>query len=51
MWVISPCSRRKPRGTFIQAFAVTMKNADAIPEIATGTPASQCARGDSRSQP
>ena len=51
MCVIRPCSRRKPRGTFIHAFAVTMKKADAMPDIATGTPVSQCTRGDSRSQP
>ena len=37
MCVRSPCSKRKPRGTFIHAFAVTMKNADAIPASATGT--------------
>jgi hypothetical protein len=49
--VIRPCSSRKPRGTFIHAFAVTMKKAEAIPEIATGTPARKCARGESRSQP
>lgn len=51
MCVIWPCSSRKPRGTFIHAFAVTMKNAEAIPDTATGIPASQCARGDSRSHP
>ena len=51
MCVMWPWLSVKPRGTFIQALAVTMKKAEATPETATGTPESQCARGESRSQP
>jgi hypothetical protein len=51
MCVSRPCVSVNPRGTFIQALAVTMKNADAMPDSAIGNPLSQCARGDSRSQP
>jgi hypothetical protein len=51
MWLIRPCSSRKPRGTFIHALAVTMKNAEPIPETAIGRPASQWTRGVRRSQP
>ena len=50
-WVTRPWSRWNPRGTFIQALAVTMKKADAQPTVATGKPASQCALGGSRFQP
>ena len=51
VWTIRPWRRVKPRGTFIQALAVTMKNAEPIPASAIGKPLSQCARGERRSQP
>jgi len=39
--VTRPWTIWKPRGTFIQALAVTMKNAEATAEIAIGIPDSQ----------
>jgi hypothetical protein len=33
-----PCTIWNPRGTFIHAFAVTMKNADATEDSAIGSP-------------
>jgi hypothetical protein len=50
-WVTRPWTIWNPRGTFIQALAVTMKNAEATAEIAIGMPDSQWARGDRRFQP
>jgi hypothetical protein len=50
-WVTRPPTIWKPRGTFIHALAVTMKNADATAEIAIGKPDSQWARGESRFHP
>jgi hypothetical protein len=49
--VTRPCTSWKPRGTFIHALAVTMKNADAAEASAIGIPVSQCVRGESRFQP
>ncbi len=44
-----PSRRVKPRGWFIQAFAHTTKNADAVPAITMGRPVSRWRRGGSRS--
>src|SRR5207302_11457030 len=49
--VTRPPTRRKPLGLFIQALAVTTNHADAAPLTVSGTAHTQCARGDSRSQP
>ena len=47
--VTRPSAISKPVGWFIHAFAVTTKNALAVPASSTGTPASSRPVGDSRS--
>ena len=42
---------RNPAGVFIHALANTTKIPEAAPDTATSTPASQCTRGGTRSQP
>jgi hypothetical protein len=46
-----PAARRKPVGAFIQPLTATTKIAEAAPESATSTPASQCQCGGTRFQP
>ena len=48
--VTFPSTMVNPCGSFIQALAVTTKNAEATPAIATGMPLARCRIGLSRSQ-
>jgi hypothetical protein len=46
-----PSTMRKPLGVFIQPLARTTKIPETAPLSATSTPAAQCARGGTWSQP
>ena len=51
MFVAVEPLRMNPEGVFIQALTETTRIPDSAPLAATITPASQCARGGTRSQP